>query len=108
MQIIEPAACGEGYYRMDGSSGAVTFNTHDCVGVPDEFESEFASAEGYVHFTEFSAGSVPGNFSGEPLLTTMTGDLDVTSVEGVHLSGSFLAAQEIVQWHVGGFRDCVP
>ena len=95
VRITEPAACGEGYYRMDGSSGDVTFDIHDCTGVGDGYEAIYTSSTGYLRMDTFHAGDEAGNFSGDPLETTMAGYVSVTSAEGVTVTGDFLLRQEV-------------
>jgi len=94
--ITEPAACGEGFYTMDGSSGSVSFSTLDCSGVADDFEGEFVSSTGYVRLDLIDAGDEAGSFTGEPLTTNITGYLSVRSVEGVALTGDFTISQDVV------------
>ena len=96
VEIREPNACGEGYYLMDGSSGSVTYATWDCSNVGNDYEGEYSSAAGYVQLTHLYAGDEPGNFSGEPLLTTMDGVIQVESAEGISLSGDFSMSQWVV------------
>jgi|GEM_PF-1344563 len=95
VRIAEPAACGEGYYRIDGSSGTVTFDLHDCTGVGDEYEATFDANSGYIRMDTFHAGDEPGNFSGKPLETRMAGYVSVTTVEGITLTGDFSQRAEL-------------
>ncbi|MDP6934049.1 MAG: putative metal-binding motif-containing protein, partial [Myxococcota bacterium] len=95
IQLLEPDACGTGYYRLDAADGMVTFDTHDCTGVPDDYEDEYSSASGYVRFDQLYAGDEAGNFSGEPLETTVSGYLSVWSDDGILLSGDFSMTKDV-------------
>jgi hypothetical protein len=89
VRIDEPQVCGQGYYRMDGSSGTVEFNTSDCTGVGDDYEGVFTAGSGYVYIASIYAGDTPGNFSGEALSTTLSGSLAIQESSGLGLSGNF-------------------
>ncbi len=106
VQITEPAACGEGYYRMDGTSGAVILDTHDCSGVGDDYEGEYTSSTGYLRMDTFHAGDEPGNFSGDPLEATMAGYVSVQTSEGIALTGDFSMTTEITAGDAED-ADCV-
>ncbi len=93
--ISLPAACGEGYYRVDGSSGEVGFTTLDCTGVADANEGEFTSDDGYVRLDVIDAGEEVGDLSDSTLELTLAGALAVESSEGVRLSGDFRVAEEV-------------
>ncbi len=96
VEISEPAACGEGYYRMDSTSGSVAVATWDCTGVGDAYEGDHVSSGGYVHFDLLHAGDEPGNYTGDKLLTTLGGGLSVTLGTGLTLSGDFLISEYVV------------
>lgn len=89
VRIDEPQVCGQGYYRMDGSSGTVEFNTSDCTGVGDDYEGVFSAGSGYVYIASIHAGDTPGNFSGEEISTTLSGSLAIQESGGLGLSGNF-------------------
>ena len=74
---------------MDGSSGAVSFITLDCSGTPNEYEGTYSSALGYLHFEDMFAGEEAGNFTGEELLTVISGSLDITDQTGIQVVGDF-------------------
>jgi len=96
IEIHEPAACGPGYYRFDGSFGSTTLVTLDCMGVGDAYEGTFVSSAGYVQLTDLSAGEIPGDLTGTPLSTTIAGYMSVLSSEGVSIRGSFRVTDKIV------------
>jgi len=96
IEIIEPSACGPGYYRLDGSSGAVTMVTLDCTDVDDAYEGTFISAEGYIHLTTLNAGDTPGDLTGSPISTTVAGYLSIASEEGLSVTGDFQVIADIV------------
>jgi hypothetical protein len=47
-------------------------DTHDCSGVGDDYEGDYTSSTGYLRLDTVYAGDVPGNFSGDPLETTLS------------------------------------
>ena len=96
LTISEPSACGVGYYLMDGSSGVTTTTTLDCENVPDEYEGNFSSNGGYLQLTNVDTGTQTGNFTGTPLRTTIEGYLNVTTIEGIGITGSFSLSEDII------------
>ena len=96
LTISEPSACGVGYYLMDGSSGVTTTTTLDCENVPDEYEGTFSSNSGYLQVTNVDTGTQTGNFTGIPLRTTIEGYLNVTTIEGIGITGMFSLSEDIV------------
>ncbi len=103
VEIAEPAVCGEGLYRMDGSSGSVTFDTHDCSGVGDDYEALYVASTGFLNMETLHAGDEAGNFSGQPLATTMAGSLSYSTEDGVQLSGSFSLLNQALELELVGF-----
>ena len=80
--------CGTGYYDMADAAGTTAYALMDCTGVPDAYEQVYTASTGYMRLDTLDAGSVAGNFTGQPLPTTVEGYLSVQSA-GVALHGSF-------------------
>ena len=59
----------------------------NCSGVDEEYEDTFVASEGYLRIDTLDAGSTPGSFAGDPLSTTLEGNLHVWSDEGIELEG---------------------
>lgn len=93
--IQVPAACGEGYYMLDGESAGVDIITYDCTGVDDAYEGSFSSS-GYLRVDTIDAGDVAGNLTGEPLSTALAGYLSVTTETGITVTGDFSVVQDII------------
>jgi hypothetical protein len=90
-------ACGLGYYCLEETTaGQISFDIHDCPGVPDSFEVASINTAGYVHMTGLFAGDTPGNFTGEPLYSLIEGNFGISSTEGVTINGNFSVADEII------------
>ncbi len=95
VQITEPALCGEGFYWMEGSSGRVIVDTHDCGGIPDGQQGQYVTSTGYLRLDTVHAGDEPGDLSGELLETTMAGHLSVETNAGISLVGDFSISREV-------------
>jgi hypothetical protein len=95
VRIQEPGVCGAGAYCVEDSAGEISFDTHDCVGASDEFEGLYTASTGQLRIDALDAGDEAGNFTGEPLLTTISGSLEVATADGIVLSGIFSLTQEV-------------
>ena len=93
--IRVPAACGAGYYMLDGETAGVDVITYDCTGVDDAYEGSFSSS-GYLRVDTIDAGDVAGNLTGEPLSTALAGYLSVATDTGITVSGDFSIVQDII------------
>ena len=85
--------CGTGYYDMGALSGTTVYALMDCTGVPDAYEQVYTGNTGYMRLDTLDAGSAVGNFTGQPLPTTVEGYLSVERA-GVSLHGSFSISLE--------------
>ncbi len=100
--IEQIGVCGGGYYGVgaDDTTGAqpvvVRVDTSDCTGVEDDWEGEFTAVEGWVRLAEVDGGSVAGDFTGEPLATTLVGEVVVELPQGLTLSGFFRLTEPVV------------
>jgi hypothetical protein len=82
--------CGPGYYDVGpGQSTSVQYEIPDCPYVTDGFEAAYSADEGILLLDEASAGSEPGNFTDEPVLTRLTGALETTDTTGVQADVTF-------------------
>ena len=89
VRITEPALCGPGYYRMDGSSGSVSFSTQDCPDLDEAYQGAFTATSGYTQIDTLDAGDTIGDQTGEVLGTTIAGTVAVEIPGGILLEGDF-------------------
>ena len=95
MVLTSRGVCGPGEYGIgDAHSSSVTFSTFDCPFVPDAYEEEFTANSGMLTLENASAGSEKGDFTDQPLLTEIAGQLEASTAEGVEI---------YVTWSVGAF-----
>ena len=93
--LTATGVCGPGYYGIGAQDSApLEFSTFDCPYVPDPFENNYAATSGTLLLEEATAGNQTGDFTDEPLLTTIGGSLDATTTEGVEL---------ILTWNIAAF-----
>ncbi len=95
VKIHEPGVCGVGTYCVEDSVGEVVIDTHDCAGASDEFEGQFRATTGSLRIDLLEAGNEPGNFSGKPLDTRVSGTVMVQVADGLTLQGAFDLTQQI-------------
>ena len=93
--VTQTQVCGAGYYDMADAAGATLYALMDCTGVADAYEQVYTATSGYLRLDTLDAGSVAGNFTGQPLPTTVEGYLSVEDA-GVSLHGSFSISLEQV------------
>jgi len=96
VKIEEPGVCGEGSYCAQDSVGEISLNTNDCSGASDEYEGIYTASSGLLRIDTLDAGDEPGNFSGEELQTTISGQISVETPEGIILSGDFSITQKVI------------
>ena len=93
--LTATGVCGSGYYGIGTSDSAtVEFATFDCPYVPDPYEDSFVATGGTILLEEVSAGNQTGDFTDEPLLTTIKGSFDASTAEGVEV---------VVTWDIAAF-----
>ena len=70
--------------------------TSDCTGITNPVNrNTFTAASGWLRLDSVNAGNTNGDFSGQPLLTSMAGELRITTAEGHTLHGTFSVAANI-------------
>ena len=85
--IEQERVCGEGYYIQDDSGpGRTVVTTLDCSGVDDADETTFTGT-GWLLIDDIDTGSEAGSFAGQPLYTSMSATLSVSSGD-LSLTGS--------------------
>ena len=95
MVLTAYGVCGPGYYGIGSAhSATVEFSTFDCPYVPDLYEDNYMANRGTILLEEVSAGIRTGDFTDEPLLTTISGSFDAQTTEGVEI---------IATWSVSAF-----
>lgn len=107
VMITERSACGEGSYQVDGETTDITVDTSDCDDVPDDYEGMGHAVKGEVTFDLLDAGSEPGNFTGKPLTTRVSGTLNVSDSVGTVLAGSFDVTYDVTAADAEE-DDCTP
>jgi hypothetical protein len=99
VNLTQAGVCGTGYYHQtDAGGGEVSFATLDCSGAPNEHEGIYTAASGYVLLKVLSTNmdGTTGNFSGDPLIVDIAGDLAVATTSGITVSGTFSVREEII------------
>jgi hypothetical protein len=86
VELVQPGVCGPGYYKH-GTVGSAVMVLLDCAGVDDAYEDSFTATGGYLRIDSIDAGSTPGFFTDEPLVTSLTGTLYLKTRGGVEIAG---------------------
>jgi hypothetical protein len=88
--LTSTGICGPSFYDVGpGQSTSVQYQIHDCPFVADGYEDSYTASEGIMNLQTVSAGTEPGNFAGEPLLTHLKGAIEARSSSGVDVNVSF-------------------
>jgi hypothetical protein len=77
-ELTQPGVCGPGYYKH-GTVGSAVMVMLDCSGVDDANEDTFTATGGYLRIDSIDAGTTPGFFTDEPLVTSLAGYLAATT-----------------------------
>jgi len=99
IRFEQTGVCGEGFYDLVSTREDVgaTFATYDCSGAPNDYEGEYTAASGYVKLTRVttSVDDQTGNFTGEPMMVTIAGDIAIRVSEDFTVSGTFSVTDEV-------------